>query len=279
MTTIGQFNTLEVLSENHHGFYLDGGSTYGAILLPGNRAPKDLRLGQSISVFLYMDSEDRLVATTEKPFATINQFAALEVVALHGNHGAFLNWGLIKDLLLPYKEQSQPVSVGDTVVVRVLFDERSDRIIATSKIHSYLSTEPPPYETSEEVDAIVISRTPLGFNAIINNNHLGLFYHTNLSIPLKIGQTTKAYIRTIRPDGKIDLSLDRTDKGRIHSIIDDILIALKENNGFIPFDDYSDPEKIRETFNTSKKAFKKALSTLYKERQVEFPKSGGTQKI
>ncbi len=273
MAQIGKHNTLTVLHSTPHGVYLDGGE-HGEILLPNRYIPKGTSIGDALNVFVYRDSEDRLVATTEKPFAMVGEFATLEVVSVNRNIGAFLHWGLLKDLLLPFREQAEPVRIGDKVVAFVMLDEKTDRIIATTRLNRHLSRERPPFKPQQPVSLLITARTPLGYNAIIEGTHLGLLYHTNVGAPLQVGQKVGGYIAAIHPSGKIDLSLDASGYQRVASLTDRILEALKNNGGRLDFDDDTPPERIRSAFDASKKAFKQALGALYKQRRIEFTRPG-----
>lgn len=274
MTKIGQRNTLTVLHSTPRGVYLDAGEL-GEILLPNRYIPRGTEIGQPLDVFIYRDSEDRLVATTEQPFAMVGEFATLEVVSVNRNIGAFLNWGLAKDLLLPFREQGEnKVVPGEKVVVYVMLDDKTDRIIATTRLNRHLSKERPPFKLKQEVRLLIAARTPLGYNAIIEGTHLGLLYHTNIGAPLAIGQQVKGYVMMIHPGGKIDLSLDASGYQRVASLTDKILDALKQNGGRLLYDDDSPPEKIRAVFDASKKAFKQALGALYRQRRIEFTHPG-----
>lgn len=274
MTKIGQRNTLTVLHSTPRGIYLDAGEL-GEILLPNRYIPRGTEIGQPLDVFIYRDSEDRLVATTEQPLAMVGEFATLEVVSVNRNIGAFLNWGLPKDLLLPFREQGeQRVMPGQKVVVYVMLDDKTDRIIATTRLNRHLSKERPPFKLKQEVRLLIAARTPLGYNAIIEGTHLGLLYHTNVGAPLQIGQQVKGYVMMIHPGGKIDLSLDASGYQRVASLTDKILEALKQSGGRLPHDDDSPPEQIRAAFDASKKAFKQALGALYRQRRIQFTHPG-----
>ncbi|MBL9182267.1 MAG: GntR family transcriptional regulator [Verrucomicrobiaceae bacterium] len=274
MTKIGQRNTLTVLHSTPRGIYLDAGEL-GEILLPNRYIPRGTELGQTLDVFIYRDSEDRLVATTERPLAMVGEFATLEVVSVNRNIGAFLNWGLPKDLLLPFREQGeQRVLPGQKVVVYVMLDDKTDRIIATTRLNRHLSKDRPPFKLKQEVRLLIAARTPLGYNAIIEGTHLGLLYHTNVGAPLQIGQQVKGYVMMIHPGGKIDLSLDASGYQRVASLTDKILEALKQSGGRLPYDDDSPPEQIRAAFDASKKAFKQALGALYRQRRIQFTHPG-----
>lgn len=274
MATIGKRNTLKIIREAPPGLYLDGGEL-GEILLPGKFIPRDIKPKDLLNVFIYLDSEDRLVATTETPLAEVGEFAALKVVGVNRNVGAFLNWGLSKDLLLPFREQTKPPRIGERIVVFVLLDETSNRIVATARLNRHLSQEPPQYQPGESVNIFVVSKTPLGYNAIIENSHRGLLYSDRTTAPLEIGHRLKAYIRTIRDGGKIDLALDPPGAYKqVPSITGQILDALEKNNGKLGFDDSTPPETIREKFNVSKNTFKRALAALYKKRRIRFTNPG-----
>ncbi|MFP4281253.1 MAG: S1 RNA-binding domain-containing protein [Opitutales bacterium] len=278
MIQIGKYNRLKVLHETQSGYYLDG-EHLGEILLPGAQAPKDLAWGSEIEVFLYPDSEDRLVATTQKPKATAGEFAALEVLSVHPRIGAFLDWGLGKDLLLPYREQgAERVAEGDRVVVCVLFDERSSRLIASTRLARHMRKTPPPFTSGQRVSFLVSHRTPLGYQAIVEDGYSGLLYHSGLGSTVRPGERLEGYVTGLRPDGKVDLSLDPGGPRRTGDLAEQILEALEAHDGRLPYDDYSSPDEIRAQFDTSKKAFKRALATLYKARRIRFPEAGGIER-
>jgi len=273
MAYLGQRNQLTGIRETTAGLYLDG-EELGEILLPRRYVPHDYQDGALIDVFIYRDSEDRLVATTEEPFAEVGQFAALRVVSVNERVGAFLDWGLPKDLLLPFREQTGPVLVGQNVVVFVCIDEKTDRIVASARLNRHVSPEPPDYRIGEPVEFMVTGKTPLGYNAIVENAHRGLLFQHNLSTELEIGKLMKGFIRAISSDGKIDLSLDESGYKRVGGLTVQILAALQKSDGKLPYDDNSSPEEIRTTFGASKKAFKQALGKLYRERRIAFTKPG-----
>jgi predicted RNA-binding protein (virulence factor B family) len=204
----------------------------------------------------------------------VGEFATLEVVSVNRNIGAFLNWGLLKDLLLPFREQAEPVRVGDKVVAYIMVDEKTDRIIATTRLNRHLSRERPAFRLQQPVSLLITARTPLGYNAIIEGTHLGLLYHSNVGAPLQVGQQVKGFIAAVHPGGKIDLSLDASGYQRVASLTDRILEALKNNGGRLDFDDDTPPERIRSAFDASKKAFKQALGALYKQRRIRFTNPG-----
>jgi predicted RNA-binding protein (virulence factor B family) len=274
MASIGERNALRVVRESKSGLYLDG-EKLGEILLPGKYIPKGTVPGDYLEVFVHHDSEDRIVATTEIPRACVGDFAALKVIGLHPRAGAFLDWGLSKDLLLPMREQAHRVTIGETVVAYVFLDSRSQRIVATTRIDRHLGKTTPEYASGQQVPLIVAGETPLGYKAIVDNAHSGLLYKTDLGSPLTIGQSLQGYVKAVRPDGKLDLSLNPAGYQRIASATEQILEALKKApNGRLPVGDHSTPEEIRAQFGTSKKAFKQALGALYRQRQIRLIEGG-----
>lgn len=273
MVELGKRSILTVTRESQHGIYVDG-EELGEILVPSRYVPPGARAGDQVDVFVYLDSEDRLVATTEVPHAMVGEFALLTVVSVNRHIGMFLDWGLAKDLLLPFRELEEPVTTGQKIVVYVYVDEKSNRIVATTRLYRHLSRERASYPAGEKVNVLVTSKTPLGYNAIVEGTYWGLLYHTNLSGPLEIGQTMEAYVSAPRADGKIDLRLDPSGYQRVASLTDRIIEALKANDGKMALDDKSPPEVIRKEFGASKKAFKQALGALYKKRKIDFVDSG-----
>lgn len=273
MALIGKRNRLTIVREAPPGLYLDGGS-HGEILLPKRYITDASVPGAKLDVFVYRDSEDRLVATTETPLAMAGEFAFLKVVSWDQSLGAFLDWGLSKDLLLPRREQTQPLRPGDWIVVHVSLDGKSDRIVASARLNRALSRTPPDYSPYQPVKLLISEETPLGYNAIVENTHRGLLYRESLARPLKIGERLDGYVRSIRPDGKLDLTLDRVGIQRIASITEQILEALRAAGGRLPYSDKTSPEEIREAFGASKKAFKQAIGTLYRKRLIHIEPGG-----
>ena len=264
MVKLGHVNTLAALRETQSGFYLDG-EELGEILLPGRLIPRGMK---AVEVFLYRDSEDRPVATTERPLACVGEFACMRVKDIHERAGAFLDWGLPKDLLLPFREQDPPVRVGQKVVVRVMLDQHTDRIIASALVSRHLSRERPQYRAGLEVDLLVYEETSLGYNAIVEGTHRGLIYRSTVGAPLEIGARLRGFIKEVREDGKIDLSLDRSGYERVAPLARLILEELERLGGRLNLDDSSDPAEIRRRFGASKKAFKQAIGALYRERRI-----------
>jgi len=273
MAIIGKRNLLSIIRESTPGLYLDGGEL-GEILLPGRYIPAKLAPKDKLDVFVYRDSEDRLVATTETPNGMVGEFAYMKVISLHPQAGAFLDWGLSKDLLIPFAEQEFPLRVGEWVVVYVGLDVRTNRILASTRLSRHLNRETPAYRDGQPVNLLIAGKTPLGYTAIVENKHRGLLYKSGLAAALKIGQKIKGFVRTVRAGGKIDLSLDASGYKRVAPLTLQIIDALERNAGRLAFDDDSTPAAIRQTFGVSKKAFKQALGKLYKTRRIQFLKPG-----
>ena len=273
MPAIGQRNSLRVVREAPPGVYLDG-ETLGEILLPKRYVPPDTARGDVIEVFVHRDSEDRLVATTEIPRACVGEFAALKVVSVNPRVGAFLAWGLTKDLFLPMREQASRVAIGDTVLVYIFLDEKSGRIVATTRLNRHLDRTKPAYPEGQRVKLVVSGETPLGYKVVIENAHWGLLYKSDLGSPLAIGQALDGYVGAVRPDGKIDLRLGLAGYGRVAPLTSKILQALKSNGGRLAFGDHSTPAEIRAKFGASKKAFKQALGSLYRQRRIRLAGEG-----
>lgn len=273
MALIGKRNLLPIVRSAQPGFYLDGGA-HGEILLPGRYIPPGATPGGKIDVFVYRDSEDRLVATTQKPFAVVGEFACLQVAAVSPRIGVFLNWGLEKDLLLPIREMDGPLNPGDWVVVQVALDEQTDRLVASARLNRRMDLIPANYYEGESVKLLVASKSPLGYNLIVNDAHWGLIYDNDLTAPLKVGQVVAGYVRTIRPDGKLDLALGQAGYRRIGPFTEQILQILQAKGGRLPYHDNSLPEEIRQVFGMSKKAFKQAIGALFRERRITIEPDG-----
>lgn len=267
MALLGKRNLLTIVREGPPGYFLDD-SEGGEILLPGKYIPAGSQPGETIDVFVYRDSEDRLVATTETPLAAVGDFAALKIVDVSPSIGAFLEWGLDKDLLLPRREQGGFRKVGEKVVVHVFLDEKSNRIVASTRLQRWFSKTPPAYARDQLVKLLIAGRTPLGYKAVVDNLYQGMLYGSELSGPLDIGSSIDGFVKEVRPDGKLDLSLDRSGFARVGPITDQILAALTVAGGHLPYNDASPPDAIRTAFGISKKAFKQAIGTLYRKRLI-----------
>jgi len=272
MIEIGHSYELKVVKQVDFGVYLDA-AELGEVLLPKRHLPEKLAVGDSIAVFLYLDSEDRPVATTQKPKAQVGEFAYLKVVDTT-DIGAFLDWGLDKDLLVPFAEQHRPMEVGHSYIVYLYIDKRDGRITASSKIDKFLDDlRPHQFEPQQKVDLLIANTTELGFKAIINNSHWGVLYKDEVFQRLSFGQSKKGFIKNVRADGKIDLTLQGGQETR-DKYAKIILIYLQKQNGFAPVHDKSDPQLISRLFGMSKGAFKKAIGGLYKQRIISIEKDG-----
>ncbi len=272
MAEIGVFNNLRVIKEVDFGVYLDGGE-HEEILLPRRYVPENCKVDDNVRVFIYLDSEDRFIATTETPYAMVGDFALLKVVAVE-SVGAFLDWGLLKDLLVPFGEQSPTMEIGKSYIVRIYVDKQSNRIAATTRLDRYLDNEPGNFHAGQEVELLICNQTDIGYKAIINGMHWGVLYSNEVFQPLKSGQATKGYIKKVRDDNKIDLSLHKTGYERVDDITDTILTVLKEQGGFISVTDKSSPETIHKLFGVSKKTYKKAIGAIYRKKLITIENDG-----
>lgn len=272
MATIGRYNVLKVLRETGSGYFLDG-EELGDILLPGNNVPSALEVDDQIEVFLYFDSEDRIIATTDDPYCEVGEFALLEVIEVN-EVGAFLNWGLQKDLLVPFREQKIKMEPGSWHIVYVYIDEKTNRIAASAKVDKFLSTQAATFNPGEEVELFIYGPCPLGYNAIINNAFWGMLYSGEVFQPLNRGEHITGYINKVREDGKIDLYLYPAGHKKAETSAELIVEYLKRNNGFINLTDKSPADDIYETFGISKKNFKMAVGSLYKSRVIEIGQNG-----
>lgn len=269
---LGKYNVLEVVKEVDFGMYLDGGEE-GEILLPARYVPEGCKPGDELNVFIYLDNEERMVATTLTPLVQVGQFACLEVAWVN-QYGAFLNWGLMKDLFVPFREQKMKMQVGNKYVIHAHLDDESYRIVASAKVDRYLSKERAAYEPGREVDILIWQKTDLGFKAIIENKYSGLLYESEVFRPLHAGMTMKAYVKQVREDDKIDLILQEPGPGKVGDFSKSLLEYIRENGGRLAFSDKSPAEEIYDTFGVSKKTFKKAVGDLYKKHMILLQEDG-----
>lgn len=272
MAEIGKINKLNLIRETENGVYLDGGDL-GEILMPQKFVTEEVKEAKEADVFVYTDSEDRLVATTESPLAMAGDFACLTVKATT-KFGAFLDWGLPKDLLVPFREQKVKMVEGNSYWVYVYVDLLSNRVAASAKLQKYLDNTPPEYESGQQVDLIILEETDLGYKAIINSEHTGMLYKNQVFSTLEIGSKTVGYISKVREDEKIDLLLEKPGYEKVDSISQKILDELKASKGFMAVSDKSSPDMIKAMFGISKKNFKKAIGNLYKQRIIKFDSDG-----
>jgi predicted RNA-binding protein (virulence factor B family) len=268
MALIGRYNSLQVVKHTDFGLYLDGGAD-GEILLPNRYIPKDTptEVEDWLNVFVYLDSEDKLLATTEKPKVQVGEFASLKVKEIN-SIGVFLDWGLPKDLLLPYSEEKRQLKQGDYCVVHVYLDKRTRRITATARLDRYLDKVSANYSLGQEVKLLVVEESDLGFKAVINNQHWGLIHKNEVFKFLRSGKQEIGYIKALRDDGKIALSLQPVGAQAADSLNEKILAKLRDNQGSLPVSDKSDPQVIADLFGVSKGNFKKAIGALYKNGEI-----------
>ncbi len=276
MIQVGQYNTLRVVKEVDFGIYLDGGDA-GEILLPGKYVPQDTHIDDEIEVFIYHDSEDRLIATTEEPYIMVGEFAFLETKMV--NHvGAFLDWGITaKDLFVPFAEQRATMREGGIYLVYALLDDMTGRIVASSKVDKFLDNTPPQYDVNQEVELLVVQETELGYKVIVDNKHWGMIYKNEIYTPVEAGDFVTGYIKKVREDDKLDISLQPV--GYKHAVGDGslserIMQQLQQAGGFLPYGDKTDAQVIADTFGCSKKNFKKAIGALYKAKKIVITPQG-----
>jgi predicted RNA-binding protein (virulence factor B family) len=266
MVNIGKINHLQIIKAVSFGLYLDGGGI--EILLPKRYVPEKYELFDYLDVFVYVDSEDRLVAVTDTPYAKVDECAYLKVV--DSNHvGAFMDWGLIKDLLVPHNEQVIPLAVGKSYVVYVYLDDETERLAASTKLRNFISETSVYHQEGQQVDLLIQAETEMGYKAIVDNTHIGLIYHNEVFQELSIGQRVQGYIKLIREDHKIDLCLQRPARQERDALMERILQDLKQRGGTSDLTDRSPPDSIYRQFSVSKKNYKKALGRLYKQRLIK----------
>ena len=269
---IGHWNRLTIIREKGFGVYLEGGQ-YVDILLPKRYVPKGAKVGDALDVFVYLDSNDDVIATTERPKAELGQFACLKVEEVN-RIGAFQPWGLPKQLLVPVSEQKSRMQQGCWYVVYLYQEPRNWRIVGSSKIDKFLDPKPGRYKPGQEVSLMITERTDIGYMAIINNRHQGVIFHNDNPQPVRMGMKLTGYIKRIRPDKKIDLTLNKPYDFQSTEVSDQILAALNKHDGFLPLHDKSTPEEIGRYFKISKRVFKMAIGSLYKNRQITINDDG-----
>jgi predicted RNA-binding protein (virulence factor B family) len=268
---VGQYNTLKVSRKVDFGFYLDDGGE--GILLPKRFAPRTLRVGDELNVFVYHDSDNRLIATTQKARAVVGEIVKMKCISVTGL-GAFLDWGLMKDLFVPKSKQLGGMREGAEYLVKLYIDEQTGRVAATEKIESLLSNDELAVKELDIVELLVYRQSELGYVMIINNQHTGLLHSNEIYTTLHIGDKMEGFIKTIRPDNKIDVVLGKPGYQKVEDEAGKILRLLSENNGYLPYHDKSDPQEIYDFFGMSKKAFKMTTGNLYKQQKIAFTKTG-----
>lgn len=272
MTEVGKYNTLKVIREVDFGVYLEDGAE--GILLPKRFVPANTKIGDEVTVFLYHDGEDRLIATTQKPKGILGDIVKLKVVSVTPQ-GAFLDNGLMKDLFVPLSKQQHKMIPNGEYLVKIYLDEQTGRLAATEKIESYLSNDSLTVKELEIVDLLVYRRTDIGYVVIINNKHTGVLHHNEIYRNITAGDRFTGFIKNIHPaDNKIDVAAGKPGYQRVEDEAEKILRLLKENDGYLPYYDKSDPEEIYSFFGMSKKTFKMTTGNLYKQRKISFEKTG-----
>lgn len=269
---LGKYNQLEVVKEVDFGVYLDG-SEDGEILLPKRYVPDGCKPGDILNVFIYLDMDERLVATTLQPYVQIGEFAYLKVAWVN-NFGAFLDWGLMKDLFVPFREQKQKMQKDRYYIVFVYLDEESYRIVASAKVEHFLSKNIPEYHAGDEVDVLIWQRTDLGFKVIVDNKFSGMLYHNEVFCSLRQGDRKRAFVKQVREDGKIDLELQKGGFHKVDDFAETLLTFIKGHGGYTELNDKSEANLIYDAFGVSKKTFKKAVGDLYKKRLIVLEDGG-----
>ncbi len=275
MINIGKMNSLEVIRVLQSGKVILDGDDLGEIFINDKSCPAYVQTGEKVDVFLYSDFENEVVATMKEPAGKVGDFVSLEVINVK-DIGAFLDWGLLKDLFVPLSEQKFPLVKGDSCIAYIYLDEMTDRIAASTKIDKFLLERGKRFSLNSKVNLLIAEETDLGFKAIINNSHWGIIYRDEIFKPIKIGQKMTGYIKKIRDDEKIDIILQKEGYSRISGMAGDILAILEDNQGFLPFNDKSNPELIKTKFKMSKKSFKKAIGSLYKMKKIKISPEGIT---
>ena len=268
---IGQYNTLKIDRDTQVGLFLTDGKD--DVLLPNKYVPKVFEIGEEIIVFVYLDHEQRPVATTLEPYILLNEFALLRVNFVN-QVGAFMDWGMEKDILVPFKEQARPMEKGKRYLVYLYMDEKTNRLVASSKTNQFLSNDALTVENGEEVELIVSHITEVGINVIINEKHKGLLYKDQVYDDIRTGDRLRGFIKNIRPDNKIDVALQIQGYQAIEPNAEKILLELRASRGFLRLNDNSHPEDIKTVLKMSKKTFKKAIGALYKDKLIEIKEDG-----
>lgn len=272
MIQLGKYNTLEILRDTEPGLFL-GDTEDNEVLLPNRYVPETFEIGDKIEVFVYLDNEERPVATTDNPYIKKGDFALLRCNQVT-KFGAFLDWGLVKELFCPFKEQAFKMKAGGWYLVHCYLDEDTERLVASSKTNRFLDNKELSVSQFDEVDIIISHPSEIGMNVIVNNQHLGLIYKDNIFKDIQIGDRLKGIVKKVRKDNKLDISLSQIGYRNIEPNAQLVLDALNDNSGYLPLHDKSEPEVIKEELQMSKKAFKKAIGSLYKNRQIEIKPDG-----
>jgi len=274
MLQLGEYNTLEIARDTDPGLFLIDDEGY-EVLLPNRYKPKRFSIGEKLSVFVYLDNEERPIATTEEPFLTLNTFGYLRCSDVN-KFGAFMDWGLVKQLFVPFKEQARPMKVGNWYIVYLYLDDKTNRLVGTSKTQKYLSNDDMTVQKFDEVDIMITHITEQGANVIVNGKHKGLIHHSDIFEDIRSGDHLKAYVKKVRDDKKLDIVLHSPGYRSIEPNAQYLLEELEAAGGFLPYNDNSDPETIKDELGLSKKSFKKAVGNLYKDKKISISEDGIT---
>ncbi|MFQ6371730.1 S1 RNA-binding domain-containing protein [Shewanella sp. YIC-542] len=272
MAELGKYSTLEVIKLVDFGVYLNAGAL-GQVLLPKKYVPQGCQLGDQVTVFVYLDSDDTPIATTQKPLAQVGECAYLKTVAT-GPYGAFLDWGLDKDLLLPFAEQRKPAEEGRSYLVYVHLNHADERIVASAKIDKFIDKTPPRYQEGQEVNLIIAGTSDLGYKAVVEHRHWGVIYQNDVFRKLRFGQKLKGYIKRVRPDNKLDITLQKGDRQELDRQAQQVMHKLQQAGGYLPLGDKTAPEVIYAELAMSKKAFKKSIGGLFKAGKISIDDDG-----
>jgi predicted RNA-binding protein (virulence factor B family) len=272
MLQLGKFQNLTILRDTDPGLFL-GDTEDNEVLLPNRYKPEQFAIGDTLKVFIYLDNEERPIATTDEPFISLHEFAYLRCSEVT-KHGAFMDWGLVKQLFVPFKEQARPMKKGNWYIIYLYLDDKTNRLVGSSKTNRFLSNENVTVKKYDEVSILVTHITDKGANAIINGKHKGLIYLEDIFEDIRTGDRIKAYVKKVRPDNKIDLVLQPEGYKSIEPNANYILDELKAAGGFLPYHDKTDPETIKNMLGLSKKSFKKAVGSLYKDKQIAIKEDG-----
>ncbi|PUZ19953.1 hypothetical protein GA0116948_11932 [Chitinophaga costaii] len=272
MIQVGRYNRLSVKKTADFGVYLDGFGE-SEILLPKRFVPAGLKVGDPVEVFIYHDSENRIIATTQQPLGVVGDIVKLKAVSVT-KQGAFLDWGLMKDIFVPLSQQNSKMITGGEYLVRIYIDEQTGRVAATEKLFPSLSNENLTLEEKEEVDLLIYRRTELGYAVVINEQYNGLLHYSDVFRELEIGERLKGYVKAIKEGNKIDIAIGKAGYGKVEDEGSRILELLDDHDGYLPYNDKSDPESIRQFFGMSKKTFKMTTGSLYKQKKIEFTQTG-----
>ena len=272
MIKIGEYNTLSIFRETDPGLFLVDDEE-NQVLLPNRYVPEDYKIWDELEVFVYLDNEERLVAVTDKPYIIKGDFALLRCNSVT-DHGAFLDWGMVKELFCPFREQAFKMKVGGWYLVYCYLDDETERLVASSKTNRFLDNKELTVEPFEEVDLIVSHPSDIGMNVIINKKHLGLIFNDDIYKDISVGDRLKGHVKKIRPDNKIDVVLEQIGYRNIEPNAETILKELEDNSGYLNLTDKSDPEAIKQSLQMSKKSFKKAVGSLYKQKLIEIKEDG-----